>query len=60
MDNKEITAANKEAKFTKEELMASKTFADKQDLIGALLMDDRKYTIAQAEKLIDNYLSKEV
>lgn len=47
-------------KFTKKELLASKKYRHKQDLVSALLADDATYTLAEVDKKIENYLNKEV
>nr|DAJ73972.1 MAG TPA: hypothetical protein [Caudoviricetes sp.] len=47
-------------KFTKQQLAESKRFKKKRDLLEALLEDDKEYTIAEADGLIDGYLRKKV
>lgn len=48
----------KEAEFSREQLMKSKTFGYGSDLIGAVL-EDRLYTKKAAEKEIQAYLTEE-
>ena len=47
-------------KFSKEKLMKSKRFAERRDLIGALLDADKDYSIAEVEKMINSYFEREV
>lgn len=49
-----------EMKFTKEQWASSKKYKDKPDLIEALLVDGEAYTEKQADKIINDYLKKEV
>ena len=46
--------------FTKEQYLNSDKYADKRDLIVALLKDDETYTTSQVDKLINDFLKKEV
>ena len=47
-------------KFPKEQWAASKKYRDKPDLIEALLEDEKSYTEKQVEKILSDYLNKEV
>lgn len=49
----------KEAKFTKEQLAASKRFAGDRDLVNALL-GEGEYTISEVEKTMKQYRKGEV
>ena len=60
MASKNKTTAEPEARFTKEQLAESKTYADVRPLIKALLKDGEKYTIAETDALLNNYLKGEV
>ena len=44
------------AVFTKAQLLISKKYAEKRDLISALLEDGKTYTADQADALIEKYL----
>ena len=46
--------------FNKSDLIKSKRYADKRDILNALLKDGKTYTIEQVEKMIKTFLSKEV
>ncbi len=47
-------------KFTKQQLTESKRYKKKRDLLEALLENGKTYTIAQVDKIIGDYLKKEV
>lgn len=49
-----------ENKFSKNQLLKSKRFADRRDVLNALLSGDREYTITEAEKIIKQYMRGEV
>lgn len=51
---------SKDAAFSKKQLAAAKRYADKRDLINALLSDDKLYTVKEADALIDQYLKGKV
>ena len=42
--------------FTKEQLMQSKRFARRADILAVLLEDDRQYTISEAQTLVNNIM----
>jgi len=46
--------------FTKESLVKSNRFKDKQDLVNAILDDGVEYTVNQVEDMIQNYLKGKV
>ena len=46
--------------YTKSRIIASKTYKYKKDLVSALLDDNKKYTKAEVDKLIKDYLSRGV
>lgn len=46
--------------FTKQQLVASKKFAEKKDLLNALLVDDRSYSMAEIEEILDGFLKGKV
>lgn len=53
-------AKQTEQKYSKARLMASEAYKKHRDLLSVLLEDDKQYTRAEANKLIDGYLKKEV
>ena len=47
-------------RYTKEQLIASRRYADKRDLLEALLDDDKKYSLSDADSKIEKYMKGEV
>ena len=41
--------------FSKEQLLSSKHFQDRKDLVSALLSPDRQYTVETVEQMIEHY-----
>lgn len=65
MDSKkEKTVVSKEEKaengFTKEQLLAATRFSNRRDLLNAILEEDKKYTIAEVEKAMEECMRKKV
>lgn len=50
----------KDKKYSKDSFLKSKANKDRKDMINALLEDDKQYTKKDVEKLIENYLEREV
>lgn len=48
------------ASYTKEQLLRSKKYAARRDLLGALLEDGKAYTLQQVDKEINNFLKRKV
>lgn len=48
------------SEYAKTELLASKKYAKFKDLLNALLVDDKRYSIKEVDRLINNYLKKGV
>lgn len=46
--------------FDKITLVKSKRFSEFRDILAVVLKDDKSYTIAEVQKLIKNFLLKEV
>ena len=46
--------------FTKADLLRSKRYRFKRDILNALLEDGKTYTIREVDSLIRTFLSKEV
>lgn len=49
-----------ESSFSKEQLLASKHFQDRKDIVDAILSPDKKYTIKEVNELIENYMKGKV
>ncbi len=51
---------NKELTFTKSAVLQSKLFADKRDILSAILKKDKLYTIAEIQKLLQEMAKKQI
>lgn len=49
-----------ESKFRKEELLIAVKFANRRDLLEAILEADKEYTISDVEKKINDFYGKAV
>ena len=57
MADKKATEVTETApRFSKTQLMTSRKYASRKDLIGALLDDTKTYTCEQVDELIEKYL----
>lgn len=56
------TAADKPVASThsKEQLLKSQRYMKRRDLLGALLEDDKRYTIEEVDAAIDNFMKGKV
>ena len=53
-------AEKKKPRFTKQQIVKSARYKDQPDLVNALLQADQEYTLDQVDKIITEYLNKEV
>ena len=44
-----------EEKYTKNQIIKSKTFIDNKDLLNAILKEDKRYSKQEINKIIENY-----
>lgn len=58
--NSEVKPQTSVDTFTKQQLAESERYKKKRDLLEALLEDGKTYTIAQVDKIIGDYLRREV
>lgn len=56
----EIQAEEVEKKFNKEQIVSSDKYCKYRDLVNALLDDEKKYTIATVDNLIEKYRKGQV
>ena len=47
-------------KFSKEQLVRSKTFSGRADILSALLKEGVQYTVKEVESMVNKFLKKEV
>lgn len=57
---KEETSALKTALFSREQLLASARFANRRDIVSAILQAGRQYSIAEVEQAIADYMQGKV
>lgn len=50
----------KENIFTKNQLILSKKYGDRKDLLNVILEDNKSYSIKEVNKLIDNFMKAKV
>lgn len=60
MAGKRAIKKQKEAVFTKRELLASRRFSENRDLAEAVLSTDKQYSVREAEEAINKFLKGEV
>lgn len=56
----EETTSISENKFTKDQIVNSKQFSDKRDIVDALLSNDKTYTINNVKNMIENYMKGQI
>ena len=49
-----------ESKFSKEQLLKSKKYSNRKDLLGVLLEDDKEYSFAEVDAEIDKFMKRGV
>lgn len=54
------TEKTEEVKFTKEQILKSKNYRDKRDLINALLVNGRSYALSEVDKQIEKFMEEGV
>jgi hypothetical protein len=47
-------------KFGKEQILSAKKYAERRDLLTVVLTSDRSYTLAEVDRLIDEFMKKGV
>lgn len=58
---KEKSADKEETnRFTKAQLLSSRTFEGQKDLLNAVLSEERQYTIIEAGKLLEDFMKGKV
>lgn len=51
---------NLEAEFTKEQILKSKKYTEQRDLISALLENDKSYSLAEVDEMIEKFMKEGV
>ncbi len=52
--------AKRENRFSKDQLLESERFRGRKDMLDALLTEGGKYTISEAEQMIEKYMKGKV
>lgn len=55
-----VNTGKDENKFTKQQLLGSRRFRDRKDLVEALLDENRTYTVKAVEEKIEDYMKGKV
>lgn len=56
----DLSGLKKEAAFSKSQLLKSKKFLNRKDILTALLEENKEYTLNQAEEIITNFMKGQV
>lgn len=54
------SSATVEQKFSKAQILASAQYANRRDLVDALLDDNKKYTKSEVGQLVDKFMKGQV
>lgn len=57
---KEKKEAVKENRFFKQQIISSETYKDHKDILRALLEDEKTYSHAEIEKIIEGFMKRKV
>ena len=49
-----------EKSFSKSQILSSKKYFDRKDLLNVILKEDKEYTLLEVNKLIDDFMKKAV
>ena len=60
MPKKENETKKEDVKFTKEQILKSKKFKNRVDLIRVILQDNESYTLEEVKKEIDKFMKRRV
>lgn len=47
-------------KFTKEQILASKQYSNRRDVLGVILDDKKEYSTAEVDDILDNFMKGKV
>ena len=60
MHKKENETKKEDVKFTKEQILQSKKFKNRIDVIKVILQDNKSYTLEEVQKEIDKFMKRRV
>ena len=54
------TKKDDEALYSKEQIITSKKYSNRKDILNVLLKDDEEYSFSRIDEIIENFMNKEV
>ena len=54
------TKKDDEVLYSKEQIIVSKKYSNRKDILNVLLKDDEEYTFSRIDEIIENFMNKEV
>lgn len=51
---------NEEILYSKEQIIASKKYSNRKDILNVLLKDGEEYSFTRIDEIIENFMNKEV
>ena len=54
------TKKDDEILYSKEQIIASKRYSNRKDILNVLLKDDEEYSFSKIDEIIENFMNKEV
>ena len=51
---------DKDAIFSKKQILSSTNYRDKRDLLSVLLQDDKKYSLKKVDELVESFMKRKV
>ena len=54
------TDVKQDVKFDKSQILASKKYASRRDILGAILEDQGSYTLCEVDSLLEKFMKRKV
>ncbi|EUB33230.1 MULTISPECIES: hypothetical protein [Fusobacterium] len=54
------TKKDDEILYSKEQIIASKKYSNRKDILNVLLKDDEEYSFSKIDEIIEEFMNKEV
>jgi hypothetical protein len=54
------TKKDDEVLYSKEQIIVSKKYSNRKDILNVLLKDDEEYSFSRIDEIIENFMNKEV
>lgn len=54
------TKKDDEILYSKEQIIASKKYSNRKDILNVLLKDDEEYSFSRIDEIIEEFMNKEV